>query len=244
VLTRHAEATRKALEQQQETLRQERVLGIAGAGTGGVSAARESARLRAFLNDELKRLGLAQTGSSPLGPFVQELYRMGDINKRQYESLEKILKVIVDARDNTGKIASSVSGNISQRLAEIKQELGSLTGFTLAGAQHSLSAILERSGARLTGTAAQRARFLEQGQYALAHHGQVLTTNRAALGVPLTTAGAPSTLHVVVTVKGNTAIDRAGAQVIADAIAPHLRRKSGRNTVQMTGSNAGTNLGF
>jgi hypothetical protein len=245
ILARDAARTRQTLEQQHETLRQERILGIAGIGPGGVSAARETQTVRDFLNATLKQAGLAGTGSQPLGPFVQELYKLGDISKRQYESLEKILKVIDDARHHTGRIAAALTGNISQRLQEIKQELGSQTGFTLTGAQHSLRAIIHASGAHLTGTPAQIARALEQGQYAQAHGGMVLTNAGAAIGVPLTPRGLPSFSHIHVTVeaKGNTQLDRANARIIAAEVAEQLRRKTNRNSTQMTGSNAGVNMG-
>ena len=192
-LTRQQVAARKLLVNQRENLTLEKLLGIAGptSQTGGEAARSSTASLRTFLNGILKQFGLAQTGSAPLGPFVTELYKLGDINKRQYTSLEKILTSIKDMKKDTSTISSSVTGNLAQRLAEIKQELQAQTGFTLTGAQHSLSGLLGASGARLSGTAAQRSRFLEQGQYALAHNGQVLTNAGAALGVPSPAAVLP-----------------------------------------------------
>ncbi len=238
-LHKQAVAAQKAISQQRATLAEAHILGI-GPGAGMVGAARETQTVRNFLNATLKQFGLAQTGSAPLGPFVTELYKLHDINKRQYESLEKILKVIEVAKEHTGKIASSITGNISQRLQEIKQELASQTGFTLTGAQHSVRAILGRYGADIPGS------VLERLQYAQAHHGTVLTNRGAALGVPLTRGGAPSLSHVHVTVdvKGNTTIDRDNARIIAAEIANNLRRKNQRNSVQMTGANAGVNMGL
>ena len=177
-------ATVKLRDSLEATRQEAKVLGISSA-PGAVSAARETSTVRTSVNALLKQFGLAQTGSSPLGPFVRELYKMGDINKRQYESLEKILSSINDVKKINGTVASGITGNISQRLAEIKQELQASTGFTLTGAQRSVSGILRMTGAHLGGTAAQRSAFLEAAQYAQAHHGEVLSTRGAALGMPL-----------------------------------------------------------
>ena len=221
-------------------------LGATAPLRGPEAAARTTSELRTSLNAWLKQFGLAQTGSAPLGPFVTELYKLGDVNKRQYESLEKILTAIGLMKKDTGTVSSAITGNVSQRLAGIKQELSSQTGFTLTGAQHSLRAIIHAAGAHLVGTPAAVARALEQGQYAQAHHGTVLTNAGAALGVPLTRTGAPSLSHVHVTVevKGNTPLDRANARIIAAEVAAQLRRKNLRNSVQMTGANAGVNMGI
>lgn len=245
-------AATKASKAYGDTVAQNQIEAILGIGTssgvtkGQTASRRSQASVRTFLNEILKQFGLGQTGSAPLGPFVKELYKLGDINKNQYRSLEKILLVISKLKDITGTIQTGITGNISQRLAEIKQELQAQTGFTLTGAQHSLSAILRVSGAHLTGSAAARSRFLEQGQYALAHQGMVLTNAGAALGVPLTHGGSPSTtrIHLTVEVKGNTATDRESARIIAAEVAAALRRKNLRNSVQMTGSNAGVNMGL
>ena len=239
-------ATVKLRDSLEATRQEAKVLGISSA-PGAVSAARETSTVRTSVNALLKQFGLAQTGSSPLGPFVSELYKMGDINKRQYESLEKILTVITDAKKSGDKIATAITGNISSRLAEIKQELQAQTGFTLTGAQRSVSGILRMTGAHLGGTAAQRSAFLEAAQYAQAHHGEVLSTRGAALGIPYGRSGAPSLTHkldLTVTVKGGSHLDKQAAKEIANLVAHQLRRTSGRNTTQMTGSNAGVNTGL
>lgn len=240
-LHKQAVSTAKALGQQRETLGLEHILGIAPS-SGNISAASETGRVRSFLNSTLKQFGLSGTGSGALGPFVQELRKNGDINSKQYQSLEKILKVIEQAKGDTGKIATSISGNVSQRLAEIKSELQNQSNFGMQNAVTTEQAILKNSGVHITGTAEQRARFFDANNEKIQNHNKLNTGDGSIFGVPITRNGTPA---LVMT--GDTHINingvGKGAEQIANEVYKILLKNRNRNTTQMTGANAGRNLG-
>jgi hypothetical protein len=307
-LTKEQAATEKQItdqvtmqKQAAVNLRQEQILGIGG-GAGQVSAARETATVRTFLNATLKQFGLGGTGSGELGPFVQELKKNGDINQKQYTSLEKILSVITLAKESGDKLTSAITGNVSQRLAEIKQELQSSLGFSDLNSVTTEQSLLRHAGVSLTGTRAQRARFLEQSNEALQNKGRLVHAAGSVNGVPLDPNGDPAivshikkitkavkdagtalpelpgqqidpktgkpiypklsgplqplslplsganvnfTWHGDVTVWGDTtgARGRAVAKAVAAEVHTLLLKQARRNTTQMTGANAGRNLG-
>jgi hypothetical protein len=251
-LTKEQAATEKQItdqvtmqKQAAVNLRQEQILGIGG-GAGQVSAARETATVRTFLNATLKQFGLGGTGSGELGPFVQELKKNGDINQKQYTSLEKILSVITLAKESGDKLTSAITGNVSQRLAEIKQELQSSLGFSDLNSVTTEQSLLRHAGVSLTGTRAQRARFLEQSNEALQNRGLLAHAAGSANGVPLIIHGAPalSTHHTIeITVKDAAGRVGGGAKQIADEVYKIFQKNYRRNTTLMTGANAGRNLG-
>ncbi len=297
-LIKQQKAAQAALQGSKQGLAVERLLGIAGSGsqTGAQGARSLQANLRDFLNTTLKQFGLAQTGSAPLGPFVTELRKLGDTNKRQHQSLEKILAAIHllknDKQIGSAAVAAATQ-NGSQRLAEIKQELQKSTGFTTQNAVNA-NQILRAYGIDPTKFKGRAAEALSRTAAFWAGN-PVSLARGAVFGVPLTPTGEPAfvrhakaavaavraahhairsvggvpvlgnqqinprtgkpiypgtwgpmvplarhVVHLTVEVKGNTRIDKENARLIAN----ELRRKTARNSVQMTGSNAGVNMGF
>lgn len=241
----HAKAA-KAAAQNAFTARAARILGI-GLGAGDVSAARESSHVRKFLDAVLKSHGLAAAGNRPLKSVAEQLFKAGDITKRQLVSLEKILAVITDAKDSNKKIESSISGNISQRLSQIKDELRSLTGFSNLNAVTTEQQILKHSGIHITGTKEQRAKFMEQANEALQNKGRLSHAVGSVLGVPLRPGGFPALVHhkieVHVTADGNTHMSKQAAKNIAEEVYTIFQKQRRRNTTLMTGANAGRSLG-
>lgn len=267
----------KALKAKQQDDLQSQISKILGLGEheskGHVAAARSSSQVRSFLNNTLKKFGLGGTGSKPLEPFVKELYKAGDINKRQYTSLEKILAAIGLMKQDTGTISSGITGNISQRLKQIKDELAPSNNFSKLNFVTSEQAILKHAGIHISGTKAQRAKFMEQANEALGLHGKLHRGSGSVNGVPLNPDGTPAIkvsrlrlphhisgtynphlplphhmggtykIHVKVEADGSTPMSRAAAKAIADEVYKVFQGNRRRNTTQMTGANAGRNLG-
>lgn len=231
-----------------EAAKENRILSILGIGgnlpSGHAAAANETSQVRSFLNTTLKSFGLGGTGSHPLQPFVQELYKAGDINKRQYESLEKILSAIEIMKTDTGKISSAATGNISQRLAEIKQELTPSTGFSDQNAVASAASILRKTGAHIRGTVAQRGRAFEDMNEELQRRGTLSHAGGSALGIPLTHGGRPAltshhTIEVKVSAADGARLSAEAAEMIAQKVGKIFLGTRNRNSTQLTGRNAG-----
>ena len=237
-LVKQENAAKQLRLSQQQNLTLEGVLGIAPTGlrSGAQAAASSSSSLRTFLNDTLKQFGLAQTGSSALGPYITELHKLGDINNRQYTSLEKILTAIGLMKKDTGTISSSISGNVTQRLAEIKSELAAATGF---------SDLYAAAGYRVAGLSAQQA----QTQAGLTEHRGTIPYGGALGGIPLLPTGAPATSgHVTLIHTGDTTINVPGyhgdPKALADVLSRAQVNNSFRNVTQVRGVNAGVHTGF
>ena len=219
-LVKQRAAAAQQLLNERNNLSVEHLLGIAGGSqTGRTAAASATSNLRTFLNDTLHRFGLTGTGSGTLGPFVQELRKNGDINQRQYMSLEKILTSINDIKKINGTVASGITGNISARLAEIKQELQTQTGFGNAYVKDTI----DRGVSGKT---------FERQSASLSNRG-LIPRGGAALGVPY----GPGGVHIHV----NGAQD---PKAVAREVHNILVGQARRNTTQYTGASAGTNQGL
>ena len=191
-------------------------LGTVPLSTGAAAGRRSEASTRTFLNETLKSFGLAQTGSNPLAPYVKELFKAGDISKSQDVSLKKILASINLMKSDTGKIDSSLTGNISQRLAEIKQELA-VTGF-FGGNAVNVRQVLAKAGINIPRGGHGQINEALAAAAAFKKGYQISLGAGSVLGVPLNRNGSPATtIHVKVS--GETRISKENAKEIAAFVA-------------------------
>ncbi len=217
---------------------------------GAVAAARETQQVRHFLTQQLQAHGLAGAGS--LQGDVQLLYRNHDISKRQYESLEKILKAITEMKGITGTVSSAITGNISQRLQQIRDALRQQSHPTT----FHVPSIAEITRGLKGGTAADRKIIADRIAEAQIFGGKI-PTGTDVFGYPTAMGTSGPRYHVPgqvsgeghVNIHGDVNINLGGmggqnAAQIAKEIRNELLKTSRRNPTQTRGPQAGRKLGL